>query len=384
MVSALGVIEIFAWGSSFYLIAVLAAPIAAETGWSGATIAAGVSLALLVNGLLATTVGRLIEARGGRQVLAAGMALLACGLALLGGAQGLAGYFVAWAVIGAGMSCSLYDAAFSTLGRIFGRDARSPITVLTLWGGFASTVCWPITAFLVEMLGWRWACFAYAGLHLAVTLPLALVFLPRESRSEEAGAVPAAVPPPPIPVSDLRFLCLAAAGVTLSMISTIWSVHFVSILAASGYATAAAIAVGTLIGPAQVGARLLELMGRGRHHPVWTMIVSTAAVLAGFAGLMLGLPAAAAMIAYGAGNGLWSIARGALPLAMFGPAGYARTMGRLARPMLFASAAAPWVGGWALETLGPQALSKIIALAAAFPVVMALVLWRRAGGSYAE
>lgn len=378
-VSALGVIEIFAWGSSFYLIAVLAEPIAAETGWSAATISAGVSLGLLVSGLSATVVGRVIDSFGGRPVLAAGMVLLACGLGLLGQSQGLVGYYVAWAVMGAGMACGLYDAAFSTLGRLFGRDARSAITQLTLWGGFASTVCWPLSAWLVDVAGWRIACFAYAGFHLAVTMPLALFCLPAAQRVRPDDGATARPLASPVPVTDLRFLCLATAGVTLSMLSTIWSVHFVSILTASGYATAAAIGIGTLIGPAQVGARVLEMMGRGRHHPVWTMIASTAAVMVGFGGLLFGMPAAVAMIAYGAGNGLWSIARGALPLAVFGSDGYARTMGRLATPMLISSAAAPSIGAWMMEAIGADAMVEVMAVAALVPFVMALILKRRAG-----
>ncbi|RJE87228.1 MFS transporter [Paracoccus onubensis] len=174
IVSALGVIEIFAWGSSFYLIAVLAEPIAAETGWSGAAISAGVSIGLLVSGISAIFVGRLIEVHGGRPVLASGMVLLAAGLSLLGLANSLIVYYAAWTVMGIGMACGLYDAAFSSLGQVFGRDARLAITQLTLWGGFASTVCWPLSSWLIEMVGWRSACFAYAGFHLAVTAPLAV------------------------------------------------------------------------------------------------------------------------------------------------------------------------------------------------------------------
>ena len=378
-VSALGVIEIFAWGTSFYLIAVLAGPLAAETGWSGAIVSGGVSLGLLVSGLSATFVGKLFEAHGGRPVVAAGMVLLACGLALLGLSRSLPAYYLAWAVMGGGMACGLYDAAFSTLGRIFGRDARSAITQLTLWGGFASTVCWPLSAWLVENVGWRSACFAYAGFHLAVSLPLALVALPRAVRSMTSGPRQKVALADPVPVTDLRFVCLATAGVVLAMLSTIWSVHFVTILTASGYTIAAAIGIGTLIGPAQVGARVLEMMGRGRHHPVWTMLAATTAVFAGFLGLLLGMPAAIAMIAYGAGNGLWSIARGALPLSVFGSEGYARTMGRLATPMLISSAAAPSVGAWMIDVLGAETMLGVMATVAIVPLALALALHRLKG-----
>lgn len=380
-VSALGVIEIFAWGSTYYLMAVLAGPIAADTGWSAGLLSAGVSVGLLVSGLAAPKVGRLIQATGGRWVLATGMGLIAAGLVLLAGARSPQVYIAAWAVLGLGMSAGLYDAAFSTLGRLYGRDARAAITQLTLWGGFASTVCWPISAWLVESVGWRGTCLAYAGLHLAVTLPLSVFLMPRTLPAEETPH-DVARPGDHLPgLLDLRFLCIAAAGVALSMVATVWSIHLVTILTAGGHSLAAAIAVGTLIGPAQVGARVLEMLGRGRHHPIWTMAAATGLVLVGFLGLLLGVPAAAALVAYGAGNGLWSIARGALPLALFGPGFYARTMGRLATPMLLASAAAPTAGGLLIQWLGPAGTLSVLTAAASVPCVAALVLaasvWRR-------
>jgi predicted MFS family arabinose efflux permease len=373
-VSALGVIEIFAWGSTYYLMAVLAGPMAAETGWSAGLISAGISVGLLVSGLAAPMVGRLIHATGGRRVLAAGMCLIAAGLVILGSARTPPVYFAAWTVLGLGMSAGLYDAAFSALGRLYGRDARAAITQLTLWGGFASTVCWPITAWLVESVGWRGACLSYAALHLAITLPLSLFLMPRtppaDETSHDATAGARAAPG----LLDLRFLCIAAAGVALTMVATVWSIHLVTILTAEGYTLAAAIAVGTLIGPAQVGARVLEMLGRGRHHPIWTMAAATTLVLLGFLGLRLGVPAAVALVAYGAGNGLWSIARGALPLALFGPGSYARTMGRLATPMLLAGAAAPTVGGLFIETFGPDGTLSALAAVSAVPCVAALIL----------
>ena len=373
-VSALGVIEIFAWGSTYYLMAVLAGPIAADTGWSVGMLSAGVSGGLLVAGFAAPTVGRRVQITGGRRVLAAGMALIATGLVLLGSARSLPVYFAAWAILGLGMSAGLYDAAFSTLGRLFGRDARAAITQLTLWGGFASTVCWPISAWLVEIVGWRGTCFAYAALHLTVTLPISLCLLPRRPPAEEKAQSTGAMLPDLPGLLDLRFLCIVAAGVSLSMLATIWSIHLIRILTAEGYALATAIALGTLIGPAQVGARVLEMLGRGRHHPIWTMGSAVGLVLLGFLGLQLGAPASAALVAYGAGNGLWSIARGALPLTLFGSDRYAQTMGRLAMPMLFAAAAAPMIGAFLIEAFGADGTLAILSAMAAVPCVAALVL----------
>jgi MFS family permease len=166
IVPALGVTQILAWGSSYYLPAVLAQPIAADTGWPLTWIVGGLSLGLLIAGLSSPFVGRQIHRRGGRPVLAMSAVLLGLGLATLALAPNLPVFIAGWAVIGCGMSAGLYDAAFSTLGRLYGQAARHHITTLTLFGGLASTACWPLSAFLVSELGWRGACGVYAGIDL--------------------------------------------------------------------------------------------------------------------------------------------------------------------------------------------------------------------------
>ena len=160
VVTALGIVQILAWGSSFYFPAVLAEPIVADTGWSLGWVVGGVSIGLLVAGLIAPRVGAIIERRGGRPVLAASSLLYAAGLAGIGFAPTLPLYLLAWVVLGAGMGTGLYDAVFAALGKLYGKEARTPITNLTLFGGFASTVCWPLSAFLAEMVGWRGACWS--------------------------------------------------------------------------------------------------------------------------------------------------------------------------------------------------------------------------------
>jgi MFS family permease len=175
VIAALGFAQILGWGTSFYFPAVLAAPIVADTGWSLAWVVGGTSIGLLVAGLISPQVGRLVHERGGRPVLAASSVLFAAGLAGVGLAPSLPFYLIAWIVLGAGMGCGLYDAAFAALGRLYGHGARGPITNLTLFGGFASTVCWPLSAFLANAFGWREACLVYAAMHLVVALPLQLV-----------------------------------------------------------------------------------------------------------------------------------------------------------------------------------------------------------------
>lgn len=376
VVCALGVTQILAWGSSYYLPAVLAKPIAADTGWSLAWVVGGLSIGLLTSGLVSPVVGRRIEAHGGRPTLIASALLLPCGLVLMGMAQHLALYLAAWIIVGLGMGAGLYDPAFATLGRLYGSGARSAITALTLFGGFASTVCWPLSAFFASELGWRGACLAYAGLHLIFALPIYLMALPREARAAasprpEASTVAVATRPG-VPV-----FALVAATITLSAtISTVMSVHLLTILQSAGLTLAAAVALGALVGPSQVGARFIEMLVARLHHPIWTKLTSTALVMAGLWTLWVGLPAISVpLILYGAGIGLESIARGTLPLALFGPVGYPRVMGQLAMPSLMAQALAPSIGAALLESLDTSGALAVLTAAAAANVLMVVALF---------
>lgn len=189
IMTVLGVTQIMAWGSSYYLPAVIAPRVAADTGWPLGWVVGGLSLGLLVAGLISPRVGSSIERRGGRRVLAFSAVAIGVGQIGLAAAPNLVAYIIAWLVIGLGVGAGLYDAAFATLGRLYGYGARSAITTLTLFGSFASTVCWPISAFLMAEVGWRGACLSYAAVQLLIALPLYLFVLPRAA--EEATAKPA-------------------------------------------------------------------------------------------------------------------------------------------------------------------------------------------------
>ncbi|PTE19615.1 MFS transporter [Cereibacter changlensis JA139] len=362
VISALGVVEIFAWGSSYYLMAVLAAPIVAGTGWPLAWVVSALSFGLACAGLASPRVGLAIARFGGRPVLAAGCGLLAAGLALIAAAPSLAVFYAGWGLIGLGMSASLYDPVFSTLGRLYRQDARSAITVLTLWGGFASTVCWPLSSWLLEAFGWRGAALTYAAIHLLVSVPLILGLVPKEAEAPPPLRDPGARPVRLAGRERAAFAIMAGIVVTAGLAVTMISVHLLTLLQARGLGLSEAVAVGALLGPAQVAARLVEMAGRGRHHPAWTMLFATGCVALGLALLALGLVLPAlAILFYGAGNGIFSIARGALPLAIFGPERYPSLMGKLARPSLLAQAAAPMIGGALIVGQGPAVTLAVIA-----------------------
>lgn len=378
VVPALGITQILAWGSTFYLLGVLANPIAQETGWRYDGIIGGISLGLVVAGVISPRVGRAIGKHGGRPVLALGSLFLAAGLVLLGLATNFWIYLGAWIVLGIGMGAGLYDAAFSTLGTIYGKDARGAITWVTLFGGFASTVCWPLSAILVEQLGWRGACFAYAAFQVCVTMPLVWLALPRAplvapiADTSNAGAVVTRLKPDEIAVFALLAVVLTLGSAILSIVG----VHLLPLLQARGVELAGAVLLGTLVGPSQVGARVIEMLGGRHYHPVWTMVASTVLVAVGAGLLFSGWNAyALAIVFYGAGNGIGSVARGTLPLAFFGPSRYPVLMGRLALPILISMALSPLVGAFALAAGGPDLTLGILAGLAAIHVLLVAALW---------
>jgi predicted MFS family arabinose efflux permease len=381
VVSALGVAQLIGWGTSFYFPGVLAAPIAADTGWPLSTIVGGVSLGLLIAGLISPQVGRVIAARGGRPVLATSALLYVTGLCVIGLAPALWVYLIGWIAVGAAMGTGLYDAAFAALGRLYGASARGPITALTLFGGFASTVFWPLGAFLAATYGWRNACFVYAALHLVIALPLVLTF-PAGKAAPAGGIAATPAPADAAPrAGEGLILVLLALILTLSAgIGSIVVVHLLLILEAKGLAVAVAVSIGTLFGPAQVGARVIEGLFGARYHPIWTMVASCAAMALGLAAMTAVRDVAiltAAMIVYAAGYGIMWIARGTVPLALFGAERYPVLMGKLAFPSLIVQALAPFAAALVAERYGIDAMVAGLTVIAAINAALMLALWRR-------
>jgi len=393
IITVLGVAQILAWGSSYYLLAVLAKPIGIETGWPAAWIVGGLSLGLLVAGVASPRVGDTIQRLGGRTVLMASAVFLAVGLIGLALSPSLPFYVAAWLVLGVGMGAGLYDAAFGTLGRLFGQRARTAITTLTLFGGFASTVCWPLSALMVSEFGWRTACLIYAGIHLFVLLPLYAFMLPKEPKRENRQPVVGSDTGRNDGVtanSRLVFWTVALAITISSMISTLFSVHLIAILQSRAVTLVEAVALGAIVGPSQVGARGIEMLISRFHHPIWTKLGSVLLVATGVGLLWSGLSILPlALVFYGAGIGIESIARGTLPLAIFGEHRYPAIMGRIAMPSLIGQAAAPSLGSMLIGALGVHgALAAIFALStvnvAIVIILFGLMNRRRAAGHSAN
>jgi MFS family permease len=369
-VLVLGVTEILAWGTIFYPPVLTVPLIAQERGWSMSFAMGGFSLALLTAGLVSPRVGMLIDRHGGYRVMSIGSLLAALGLALIVYADHPAAYLAVWMLLGVATAATLYDPAFATLGRIFGIAARRPITALTLAGGFASTVSWPVTHLLLNAVGWRGTYLVYAAVLALVAAPLHAFALPRTrtdaaARSDQPAQAPITVLPP----TGWPFLLVAAAFAAYAFVPSGLSAHLLAIFARAGIDAATVVAIGALFGPAQVAARICELMVARRIHPLFVARFAVAMLLAAFALLALfglSVPTAAAFaVMFGMANGLLTIARGAVPLALFGAAGYGHLMGRIGGPYLVMQAIAPLALAFVAERAAdPTVLAVVAAFAA--------------------
>jgi predicted MFS family arabinose efflux permease len=359
VVVALGTAQTIGWASSYYLPAVLATPMAAAMGLAPVWVFGAFSMAMVVSALVGPWAGARIDRSGGRGVLMLSNLVFAAGLALMAAAAGPVGMFAGWAVVGLGMGIGLYEAAFATLARVYGRGARAPITGVTLIAGFASTVGWPLSGLMLSAWGWREACIGWAVIHLCLALPLNAILpagqAPREEVEEDGPRVADATGDAPRRVA-LGLLAFVFAATWFN--STAMAAHLPGLLQAAGASTATAIAAGALIGPAQVAARLVEFTLLRRIHPLASARMAAAAhPVAAVCLVVFGGPAAYAFaVIHGAGNGILTIAKGTLPLALFGEAGYGARLGWLNAPARALQAAAPLIFGAALAAWGAQAV----------------------------
>src|SRR5271165_5108444 len=308
LILALGTAQTLAWASSYYLPAILADPIAHDLGVSPNWVFAAFSASAVISAVLGPRVGRQIDLIGGRPVLTISNLTMAAVLVLLGLTNTLPLLFAAWLLLGVGMGYGLYDAAFGALGRIYGEAARGPITGITLIAGFASTVGWPLTALGLAHIGWRDTCFAWAAAHIAIGLPLNFFMLPSVPGGKLAAAT---AQKPHVPV-DRTMMLIAFAFAAAWTVTGAMAAHFPRILEAGGATPVEAIAAGALIGPAQVGARIVEAAVLKRYHPIVSTRLACLMHPLGAAIVVIAGGAAAGVFAifHGAGNGVLTIARG--------------------------------------------------------------------------
>ena len=365
---AIGFTQTLAWATTYYIPATMVGAASADLGASRTLLLGGFSLALLVCGLSSPWVGRRIERLGGRGVIAISALVNAAGLALLAASPSVAVWYIAWGITGFGMAMGLYDAAFGTLGRLLGNHARPAIVGVTLMAGFASTLGWPTGTWLVVHVGWRASVAAYAVMQLLVILPMTLIFVPKApALMPSSGPMDTTALPPP----NSTFLWLASFFTLRAAVSSIVSVHALVLLQGMGFSLETAVAAATLIGPAQVGSRVLDWYFGREMNPMIAAWVGAAMLPVSVLALILGGPAVAFTVLYGLSNGILTISRGTLPLHVFGPAGYATRLGRLALPSMLISAVTPtlvsplialWPASWVAAAMGAVSIVAMACL----------------------
>jgi len=356
-VAALGVAQIISWGSLYYAFSFLITPLMEASGGDKPTVFAAFSLGLLVSGLLSAPIGALIDRRGGRGVMTAGSLAGAVLLASLSHVQSVFALYAVWAGLGAVMAATLYDPAFAVISRLFAANYRRAITMLTLFGGFASTVFWPLTQFLIAEIGWRQALLVLAALNLIVCVPVHWwVLSPASPSPHRRPVVPAGPGAFRAALRTPVFYLLTLAFTGNALVFSATQVHLMSMLQAKQLSAASAALVGAMIGPMQVTGRVLELAFASRLSASAVGILAMAFLpialwVLHIAGVQWPLLAAFAVI-YGIGNGAMTIVRGAIPAELFGRDAYGAINGAMAAPVTVAKAAGPLVAALLFASLG--------------------------------
>jgi MFS family permease len=351
LIPALGVAQIISWGTLFYSIAVLGDAMRGEIGISATWLFGAFTVGLLLSGIVSPAVGRLVDARGGRFVLSWGSIVGALSLATLALARDYATLFVGWALAGVAMAACLYDPAFATLHQLTGTTYRRAVTALTLFGGFASTVFWPLSQWLLDGMGWRGALWVYAALHVAVCLPLHAWFVPAhaggiaEAPDVNAQTTIASAAEAPRTASGAAFHTLAWAFAAAAFLSATLSAHLIALLKSAGLTPGDAVLVSSLIGPMQVAGRIAEFSFARRLSALSVGALAFVLMTSALACLVFvdGFSAIAFVFAvlYGWSNGIMTIVRGTVPAVLFGHRNYGALLGRLALPAFLAKAVAP-------------------------------------------
>jgi hypothetical protein len=381
VICSLGVTQIIGWGTTYYALGALSQDIAAATGWSQTLIFGAFSVSLLLSGLISHWTGRLTDRIGGRPVMIAGSVLAAAGLAVIGSVPRPETYVAGWLLLGFAMRFATYDAAFASLTQIIGFGARRAISYLTLFGGLASTVFWPLSHFLSLSIGWSDTFLVFAALHLFICLPIHWVML-RGASGDSHGDPAAHDAPFQKPGQRKRqVILLFAAAVALNgLVFSAISAHVVPLFDRLGFQGEAAVVLAALIGPSQVAARLGDIL-LGRHLSPLALGLTAFGLLPAAIGMfaLLQFSWAGALtfaLLYGASNGLVTIAKGAVPLMLFGPRGYGEILGLVAAPNLILNAAAPLLMALLLDVATPETSLLAAGVAALGSCLCMLALWQ--------
>ena len=376
---AIAVGQTLGYGCLFYIFPALISALDADLGWGAAVLGAGPTIALILSGVLAPVMGRLVDAGWGVPLMAWGPVVGAAGLIVLATATTPFVYWAAWALLGVAQAAALYEVCFALLVRRLNDQARRAITKVTLVAGFASTVAFPVFGWIAIGSGWRVAVWWALGVVVCVMIPLHVWGTGRLARSTSGTAAPnedTRVPAAQVLAKPMFWLIsglfLLGAFVHWMLVSFI-----IPIFDALNIAQAMAIVAASCIGPAQVVGRLIfmryETGLRTSVGTLWCYGASLCALgLLAFAGVAPWLIFAFALLQGGA-NGMMTILRPVLIAETMGRRGFGQIAGMIQVPSLIGSALGPMVGGLLLQNGGVTVIGIVAAVCAGVSIVIA---WR--------
>ncbi|MGL5446673.1 MAG: MFS transporter [Rhabdaerophilum sp.] len=375
----LGCTQIIGWGTTYYLLSLMGGQIARDIGLPKGVMLFGVSMTLVGAALLGPWIGRWQDRRGAREVMTAGSLLIATGLFAISRASDATLYFFGWTLISIATPMALYSAAFTGLTQLAGRQARRAIIFLTFLGGLASTISWPMTAWMLTFMDWRGVILFFALINFVICTPLHWLLMggkPQEAEAKLANSVSAGVPDE---ATMQAFLLIAAVLATNAVIFNAWSLLVFPILEGLGFSASTAVFVASFVGICQVLGRMGEMVAGDRYTALQSATFAT--VLLPLSFLVLIVASGSILIGclfallYGISNGLMTIARGALTLVIFGSRGYGERLGKITFASGLAGAAAPVIGGFVLESAGTGPLIySLLALTIASCTLMLMLV----------
>ncbi|MGO4573066.1 MFS transporter [Microvirga sp. 2TAF3] len=351
-VLALSTAQLVSYGTIFYAFALFIEPMGHELGWSKSALTAAYSISLVASAFFAIPVGRLIDLGHGRIIMTGGSILAALLLALWSKIESYPLFILIWIGLGAAMSAVFYDPGFAVVARRLGFLARRGLTVMTLIGGFASTVFVPLTHLLIEVHGWRGTLLVLGAFNLAICAVLHAVYIPPAEKSARHSGSSHAARPVSSPRHLLRrasFWCFVATSIAQGMIFTGIPLHLIPLLIERGFTLDAAVVAFSVIGPAQVIARLVMVLSERLFSIKALGVITMALSVLAFALLPFIPPGSWLVVVFagifGASNGMMTIVKALLPPELFGRENYGAIQGMIATPVRLAMATAPFAFG---------------------------------------
>ena len=384
-VAGLGFTQIVGWGTAYLMPSVLGPHIQDDLGMPSELVFTGITVMFAVGALCSPGIGGIVDRVGARWLMAAGSVVYALALAGLSASQGPISYLACWAVLGVASSLALSTPSSIAIVQVAGPRARRAIALLTIIGGLASTIFWPVTGALDAAIGWRQTLLIYAAIHLLACAPIHLLVLPRRPPVHPPGPGAAAVPHGMAPAELSRAFLLLSISLSFgAFVFTGAQVHMIEILHGLGHAPAPTLLLASMIGPAQVGIRLFEMMFGHRYSIMNSAVFGSAMLPIGLGlALLAGDGFAVALmfvVAYGLSNGVKAVQRATLPLALFGRAQFGTYMGRLALPQGIVAATSPPAMAAVLSQFGTPA-ALWVTFAAATVSLVAMIMLARLGRS---